>query len=158
MQVTKKAPLLQTIGPSFTMALPMLAGCLIAAFGSGRSGGAYMYTGIVTALGSALLGSFWGYKNIKAARLNEQAEENERFNTYSDYLIKMANEIQEKYINNVNAMIKTYPSAADVCKMDQSSAELWNRTSPIRTFFFSALALAKSLFSASLKCRKKNSA
>lgn len=68
-----------------------------------------MYTGIVTALGSALLGAFWGYKNIKAARLNEQAEENERFNTYSDYLIKMANEIQEKYINNVNAMIKTYP-------------------------------------------------
>lgn len=155
MQVTKKAPLLQTIGPSFTMALPMLAGCLIAAFGSGRSGGAYMYTGIVTALGSALLGAFWGYKNIKAARLNEQLEENERFNTYSDYLIKMANEIQEKYINNVNAMIKTYPSASDLCKMDQSSAELWNRNFTHKDFLFQRLGVGEKPFQCKLKVSKE---
>ena len=59
----KRKPLLLTIGPSFTMALPMLLGCLLTIFGSqasGRAGGVFMYTGIVTAWAARLWAPYGG--------------------------------------------------------------------------------------------------
>ncbi len=52
-----------TLGPSLTMTLPMVCGCLLTAARSEQAG-AFLYTGLVTALGSALIGAAWGMTRI----------------------------------------------------------------------------------------------
>lgn len=55
-----KKPLSLIIGPSFTMALPMLLGCMMSIYGtraSGNSGSAFIYTGFVTVVSSSLIGT-----------------------------------------------------------------------------------------------------
>lgn len=69
-KVTAKKPLWMTIGPSFTMVMPMLLGSIIAimsARSSGGEAGLYMFTGIFTAASSAMVGVFWAITNIRYA-------------------------------------------------------------------------------------------
>ena len=57
----KNQPLFFTIGPTITMMFPMLAGTMLSIYSSkitGRSSGTFMYTGLVTAIGSAIIGAF----------------------------------------------------------------------------------------------------
>lgn len=156
-QTTKKQSLLQVIGPSFTMAIPMLLGCGLAIYNSRGSstGGGFMYTGIITALGSALLGAFWGYRNVKNARKSALEDENKRFNVYSDYLIKMTDEIQDKYRSNIEAMNKTYPSAREVCGYNADSAVLWNRNFTHKDFLYHRLGLGERDFQCELSFPKE---
>lgn len=60
-KAAKQKPWFLVVGPSFTMAIPMLLGCGLAIWGSGMRGmasGAFMYTGLITAVGSSGLGAF----------------------------------------------------------------------------------------------------
>ena len=73
--------LLATIGPSFTMALPMLLGCLLMIYSSRSNGGssnAFMFTGLITAGSSALLGIFWGAVNYRNSSKKGAKDEKHR--------------------------------------------------------------------------------
>lgn len=122
----RRAPLLMTIGPALTMTLPMLAGSGVALLGA-STGGAYMYTGIVTAGLSAVIGAVWALVNMRYGRKTRRENEARRFNAYSEYLIRTAARIREDYEENTRLMLKTYPSArqclADGCK----GQHLWER-------------------------------
>lgn len=158
MQVVKKVPILSAIGPSFTMAIPMMLGCMLAIYNSRRNGStssAFMYTGIITALGSALIGSFWAFRNIKDARKNELDYENKRFKTYSEYLTKTADEIQSKYRNNYDVLNKIYPSAETVCSYNADSIELWNRNLYHKDFLYHRLGLGEIPFQCELSTAKE---
>lgn len=129
-RIAKRRPLLMQIGPSFTMAIPMLLGCLLSMYAAkarGSASGAFMYTGLVTAVGSALIGSVWALMNIRSDRRDELENENTRFNEYGEYLMKISDDLREKYGENRNAMFAMYPSPADNCLKNGSSADLWNR-------------------------------
>ena len=157
MQVVKKASLLSTIGPSFTMAIPMMLGCALAIYNSNRSGvtsSAFMYTGIITAMGSALVGSFWAFKNLKDSRKNELEYENKRFKTYSEYLTKTADEIQAKYKNNYDVLNNMYPSAEKLCSYNVDSVELWNRNMHHKDFLYHRLGLGEIPFQCELSTAK----
>ena len=54
----------------------------------GDSGGAYMYTGLITALFSGLLGAFWAVSNMNYAKKKTRQNETRRFDAYSEYLMK----------------------------------------------------------------------
>ena len=94
----QKQPLAMVVGPSMTMALPMLLGCGLTIYGSSRSGGSsgiFMYTGLVTAVSCALIATIWSLININYAKKKNREEELHRFEAYSEYLIKCTETIKE---------------------------------------------------------------
>ncbi|OUQ62024.1 hypothetical protein B5E53_18415, partial [Eubacterium sp. An11] len=74
---TEKQPsLVMAIGPSATMALPMLLGCMMMIYASSVEGGTsslYMYSGLVMSLVSALIGIMWAVANLRLQKKEEKA-------------------------------------------------------------------------------------
>lgn len=64
---SKKQPLYMTIGPSVTMALPMLLGCMMMIYSSSsaNTSSLYMYSGLIMSLSSAVIGVGWALANIR---------------------------------------------------------------------------------------------
>lgn len=127
---SQKRPLLMTIGPSFTMALPMLLGALlmiVSSKASGNSSGLFMYSGLIMSVSSASIGVLWGVLNIRYQKKTEIENENHRYEAYSDYLIKKTEAIKEKYIHNQTALNKMYPKAETCLSYNEDSVMLWNR-------------------------------
>ncbi|MCM1539158.1 MAG: type VII secretion protein EssC [bacterium] len=125
-----KKPLWMVIGPSFTMMLPMLAGSILTIIGASSKGNGasmYMYTGIITAVGSALIGVFWALANIRYNKREIRSGEEKRFQAYSDYLIKRADFIRENYEKSRNILQSMYPPASVVAAYDEKNTELWSR-------------------------------
>lgn len=138
-QFSKKRSMLSVIGPSFTMAIPMVLGCGLTVFSTtlnGSGANAFMFTGIITSIGSALMGGLWAYYNIKETKKREAEDESERFNAYGNYLIETANYIKEKYRQNYEALNTMYPSA-DICAgYTRFNSELWCRNFTHDDFLF----------------------
>jgi len=126
-EVSQKSPLFLTIGPSFTMVVPMLLGSLLTMVGSQSGSGVYMLTGVVTALGSAMFGVFWALSNIKYTKKMEKEKEELRFNSYGQYLINIANFLREKYEYNSRILNEMYISSEQCVYYDENSVNLWNR-------------------------------
>lgn len=142
-------PTFLAIGPSLTMALPMLMGCALSIYStkvSGRSSGAFMYTGLITAVGSALVGSVWAILNMRQAKKRNREDELKRFEAYSEYLIKTSNEIKAKYENNTRALHSMYPAAEVLCRYNENSSELWNRNARHEDFLSYRLGLGSIPF------------
>jgi len=138
-RITKRRSLLAQIGPSMTMAIPMMLGCMmsvLAARSRGSSAGAFMYTGIITAVGSALIGSIWAILNIRSEKEDEAKNESMRFNEYGSYLIGISSQLKEKYSNNRNAMFTMYPSPSENCRKTGESVDLWNRNFTHEDFMY----------------------
>lgn len=154
----KERPMLLTIGPAFTMAIPMMLGCGFAILGSRLSGmasSAFMYTGMITALGSAVIGVVWAVLNMRYSHKEQMEEENERFNAYSNYLIKIADSLREKYRHNAEAMHEIYPSARQCVRYGESSSGLWNRNRSHRDFLFLRLGLGDQPFQVEINIPKE---
>lgn len=133
----RNRPLLMVIGPSFTMAIPMLLGTMLSIYSSkarGATSGAFMYTGIITALGSAMLGVFWALVNIRYEKKNTHEEEERRFTAYSDYLVRQAAAIKEKYEQTRKSLLEQYPDAAVCVRYDRNNPALWSRNRSHKDF------------------------
>lgn len=157
-KIAKKKPIIFTIGPSFTMAIPMLLGCLLSIYGAksqGRTMGAYMYTGIITAIGSAILGIIWAIANLKYAAREEKEEEVMRFDSYGNYLLEIADELKHKYEKNTKALYSMYPSARDCVTYISKTSLLWNRNSSHDDFLFFRLGVGDIPFQVSIKKAKE---
>lgn len=125
-----KKPIGMLVGPPMTMALPMLLGCGLAIYGnrsSGNTSGAFMYTGLITAISSAVIGTVWTLLNLFFERKKNREEELHRFEAYGEYLIKCANLIKEKYVKNSNSLRAMYLPAEECCKFNANNPLLWNR-------------------------------
>ncbi|MBE6984376.1 MAG: FHA domain-containing protein [Ruminococcaceae bacterium] len=127
---TTKRPLILTIGPSFTMVIPMLLGTLltlIVASSNDQGMSPYMYTGIVIAAASAGIGVMWALLNLKYSKRAELEAEENRINRYQNYLMGIEEEIYAKYAENKRVLDNAYPSAADCAQYDAYCPMLWNR-------------------------------
>ena len=134
---SQKKPVLMTIGPSFTMAIPMLLGSLLMIVSSratGNSMGFFMYSGLVMAVSSALVGVIWGSANMRFQKKTEAENETHRYEAYSNYLVKKTEEIKEKYNHNQDALNQMYPDADTCLSYDENSAMLWNRNTTHEDF------------------------
>lgn len=157
-KVTKQKPLLLTIGPAFTMAIPMMLGCGFAIFGSrlsGQTSGAFMYTGLITAVTSALIGVVWAVTNLNYSKKENEEEENQRFNAYSNYLIQTADMLREKYRQNTAALLQMYPSAEECMKYNQNSSELWNRNYTHGDFLYQRVGTGDQPFQVEIQVPKE---
>lgn len=153
-----KKPLWMLIGPSFTMMIPMLAGSImsiVSARSSGRNAGVYMYTGIITAVGSALIGVFWAIANLRYNAKEIRSGEVTRFKAYGDYLIKRTEEIREKYEKSRNSLLTMYPPAEVVVNYGENSAELWNRNRKHEDFMWQRLGIGNLPFQMTINAPKE---
>ncbi|MEZ3487901.1 MAG: type VII secretion protein EssC [Lachnospiraceae bacterium] len=157
-KMTKEKPLYMTIGPAFTMAIPMMLGCGFAIFGSRLSGGtsgAFMYTGLITAMASALIGVVWAVLNLNYSKKENTREETLRFNAYSNYLIQIADSLRGKYQHNVAAMLKMYPSSGRCLNYNEYSSELWNRNYTHADFLYQRIGLGDQPFQIDIQIPKE---
>lgn len=126
----KKKPLFMTIGPSFTMVIPMLLGTSMAIFASRSSGGgsgAFMYTGLITAAGSAVFGVLWAFTNMRYAEEEARSEEELRYNAYGRYIIDKTEDIRQIYEDNRRVLFFNHPSGEECCAISDTDGSLWNR-------------------------------
>lgn len=108
--------ILSTIGPAFTMAIPMILGFFItyiAGKSSGNSSMAFMYTGLITAVTSAIFGGFWASVNLKNRKVALAESERKRVAAYEKYVINSENKIKEKYYGNRNILRELNPSISE---------------------------------------------
>ncbi len=154
----KTKPLYLTIGPAFTMAIPMMLGCGFAIFGSrlsGHTSGAFMYTGLIMAVTSALIGVLWAVLNMNYTKKESLEEETQRFNAYSNYLIQLAASLREKYQHNGAAMRQMYPAAKVCLGYNRYSSELWNRNHSHEDFLYQRLGLGEQPFQVDINVPKE---
>ncbi len=157
-QFSKKKSLLMAIGPSFTMAIPMLIGCglmIVSSIMSGAGTSAFMFTGMITALGSALMGAIWAFMNIRSTKQSEIEEETQRFNAYGNYLIEVSEYIKNKYKQNTEALHSLYPPPSECCKYNEMSSELWNRNASHSDFLFYRLGVGDIDFQMNINIPKE---
>lgn len=152
----KEKPLLLTIGPSFTMALPMLMGSSMMIFGGTSGSGGMMFTGVVTAATSAILGVTWAILNLRYAKEEKYREEEARYGSYSNYLIEMTESIKEKYEQNTKLLTEAYPSADVCCSYDEQSPFLWNRNENHEDFMFVRLGMGDTPFQCEIEIPKSS--
>lgn len=146
------------IGPSLTMALPMLLGCALAIYStrvSGASGSTFMYTGLITAVSSALIGTMWALLNLNSERKRNREEELHRFEAYGEYLIKCSNTIKEKYEKNVNNLNAMYIPAEECGQYDENSVYLWNRNSGHKDYLSHRLGMGNMPFQVEINIPKE---
>lgn len=138
-------PLMMTVGPALTMAIPMVMSSALAIVGA-RSSGVYsntfMYTGIITSVASAVIGAGWAINNLRYTKGKAKKEENRRFEAYSEYLIRCTEEIKQKYEYNRNCLLTMYPSAGEWAEEAlHESSHLWGKNQTHEDFLACRLGI-----------------
>ena len=154
----QKKPILMTIGPSFTMAIPMLLGALLMIASSrstGRSTGLFMYSGLVMAVSSAGVGIIWGFVNMKFQKKTEEETEAHRYEAFSNYLIKKTEAIKEKYVHNQTALNHMYPETSICLNYTEKTETLWNRNITHEDFLCCRLGLGDVDFQVPIEIPKE---
>lgn len=153
-----KKPISMIIGPSMTMAIPMLLGCglaIISSTMSGNAGSAFMYTGLITAVSSALIGTIWAIVNLNYEKKKNREEELHRFDAYGDYLIKRSNQIKEKYEKNKSILKARYMPADQCAQYDEKVVALWNRNIRHDDFLSHRVGVGNMPFQVSIQVPKE---
>lgn len=156
--VKEKKSANMVIGPAFVMAIPMLLGIVVSIYASqaaGRSAGFFMFTGIVTALGSAVLGGIWVFFNMQHEKKRKEEGELERITAYNSYLSEITEKIKEMYLHNTRALCTMYPSVRESLRFASGSPELWNRNTTHEDFLYQRLGVGDADFQVSIEIPRK---
>ena len=119
----KRQPLLFTIGPAFTMMIPMVAGAIMI------GGEGSMASGIVMSVGAAVIGAMWALLNIRYQKREEEEAEAKRVGTYTGYIAKIAEQIKRKIEYNRGVLARMLPSSAEAIGFVMNgSSRLWEKS------------------------------
>lgn len=155
MNPQKSQPLLLTIGPSLTMALPMVAGCLLMTAPGSGGNSLSMYSGLVMAVSSAIFGVFWALQNIRFQKKTDAESGKARFESYSEYLLEKTEEIKSSYENVSQNMSDMYPQASSCLSYDESKGMLWNRNATHEDYLKHRLGIGNVPFPVVIQAQKK---
>ncbi len=145
-------PLLLTIGPSFTMTLPMIAGCVLMMNPSSGGGSSLsMYSGLIMSVSSAFLGVFWAVQNMRHQKKGEAEKKRVRFERYSEYLLEKTEEIKQRYENASQKLFDLYPDAGTCLTYDEGMGLLWNRNATHRDYLKHRLGMGNVPFPVSIR-------
>lgn len=140
----EEMPLIMLIGPALTMMIPMMLGTGMAIVSSRMSGAAsssYMYTGLITAACSGIFGAFWAVANLRYAKKKSRQEETRRFDAYSEYLMKCAETVKEKYMQSIRILKERYPAMDSLLGQDGTPEDLWGRNHTHEDFLYYRLGV-----------------
>ncbi len=148
---------LMTIGPALTMALPMLLGCSMAILASRSTGSnsVFMYTGLVTAISSSIIGTVWAVLNMNKQKKEGEEQEEKRRIVYGRYLDQCAQVLSRKYEANTYALLNMYPSAYTCSLYDENSVFLWNRNMSHEDCMFHRLGIGEVSFQVDINIPKR---
>lgn len=126
-----KTPWLLSIGPSFTMMLPMVASMLINMTLNNQSGRSIVsYIGIgATMIMSALIATGWGIGRRIYQKKQVQKYEKIRKERYTAYITETEEQITEKESENVRILTEQYKRSQEYIKalLNCNETCLWNR-------------------------------
>ncbi len=157
MREAHKQPLILTIGPAFTMAVPMILGFVVTSYSirkGGQTNGYYLYTGLVTAIASALLGTLWAIMNVKNQKKQYLESEYLRKSAYIKYIDQQELRIKKRYEEHTNALYSMYPSAREVCRYGADTHVLWNRNISHNDFLSHRIGLGEAVFQTEIRIPK----
>ncbi len=138
---SRRAPWYLTVGPALTMAIPMTLGCVLSIVGSGSNSSVFMYTGLITAFGSAVLGAVWGGVRLKYDAKVRVETEAHRTEAYAEYLTDIEKKIEEQYEKDIQILNDRYPSADMICALRDNNSTLWNRNVTHADFMYHRLGI-----------------
>ena len=138
---SRRAPWYLTVGPALTMAIPMTLGCVLSIVGSGSNSSVFMYTGLITAFGSAVLGAVWGGVRLKYDAKVRVEIEAHRTEAYAEYLTDIEKKIEEQYEKDIQILNDRYPSADMICALRDNNSTLWNRNVTHADFMYHRLGI-----------------
>ncbi|MCR5093946.1 MAG: type VII secretion protein EssC [Lachnospiraceae bacterium] len=125
-QKQEKQPLILTIGPSFTMVIPMAVGAMMTM----DSGSGFGMAGLVMSLGAAIIGALWAIINTVYQDKVYTKQEKNRVAMYQEYAVKMTGQIREKMKLNAEILDRTYPSAEEAAEIGiRTTSRLWEKSS-----------------------------
>ncbi|MCR5356496.1 MAG: type VII secretion protein EssC [Lachnospiraceae bacterium] len=128
-QKYEKQPLKFTIGPAFTMVIPMALGAALS-MGNGFGAG-----GIVMSVGAAGIGAAWAVINTKYEDEKYKKAEQARVDNYEAYAVKMTGLIRDKMKYNTGVLERMYPSAQEAAEIGiNAMPSLWGK-SPVHKDF-----------------------
>ena len=155
----KKQSLFMTIGPSITMAIPMMLGSVMMIVSSQSTGGASsltMYSGLMMSVSSALIGVSWTLANMRQQNKDEKLQEQTRFDAYSQYLVEKTEEIKKKYEAAGQMLEELYPNAQKSIRIERIlNGSLWNRNASHRDYLQQRIGKGNQLFPISIDVPKK---
>ena len=158
-RAVEEMPLLMVIGPALTMVIPMAVSSAIAIIASratGTEASIFMYTGIITALCSAIIAVFWAITNLHHNKKRIDQAEQHRMKAYRRYLEKKEREIASKYQKNRRAMELMYPSAAECISPEMKTRNLlWCRNATHDDYMQFRLGLGECKFQAEIQIPKE---
>jgi len=120
-QKYEKQPLKFTVGPAFTMVIPMALGAAL----SGGSG----YGGLFMGIGAAGIGAFWAVASSKYEEARYQQTEKDRVENYEAYAVKMMDSIKDRMQYNAGVLERMYPSVEEAARLGISvDPGLWSKS------------------------------
>ena len=135
-QPYKSQPLIFTIGPSFTMVIPIA----LAAVMSGEGG--FGASSLVMSGGAAVMAAVWAIANAKYNKSEANKSELTRKNTYVDYIGRLEKKLAEKAEYNREVLTEQYPSADEMLSfVGIKQVHLWEKGSVHRDFLSARLGL-----------------
>lgn len=125
-QKQEKQPLLLTIGPSFTMIIPMALGAVMTMSADSSFGSA----GLIMSVGAAVIGAIWAIVNTKHQDKMYADAEKQRVESYQAYAVKVTNQIKNCMKQNTEILERTYPSANEAAEFGiNTTSRLWEKSS-----------------------------
>lgn len=149
---TEKRPLYMVIGQPLTMMIPMVLGTTLMSFARGGNS-AFMYTGIITSVGSAVVGTVWALTNMNHAKKMDKEYNEKRIRKYGDYLNKAREEVVDKYNKNTKALDEIYSCFAPLDI--EASGKLWNRNNRHTDFLSHRVGIGEVDFQAEIVVPKE---
>ena len=151
-----QGPLMLSVGPSLTMALPMI----VMAFAGSRmmsQGSNFYLLSMLTGLCSAALAVFWGLSNWGYRRYAAKKAETCRVAQYREYLKAMEKELSGYREENRSILERRYPKAEEFQgKGRESPKVLWNRYYRQEDFLFLRLGTGTASFPMEVELAQKS--
>lgn len=127
-QQQKRQPLIFTIGPSFTMVIPIALAAAMTSDGFGAGS-------IFMSLGAAGIGAVWAVVNSIYNKKEEAESESNRVNKYVEYLVRVEDKLKKKMEYNHLVLAEQYPSARELLEFTTTNTRrLWEKSSTHEDF------------------------
>ncbi len=122
-QKQEKQPLLLTIGPSFTMIIPMAMGATLS------MGDGFGAAGLTMSVGAAIIGAIWAIVNTRHQDKMFREAETKRVTSFENYTVEMLGVIKDKMEYNAAVLNKNYPSVNEAADIGlNETPRLWEKS------------------------------
>ena len=150
-QPYKQQPLIFTIGPAFTMVIPIALAAMMS------SEGGFGASSLVMSGGAAAMAAAWAIANAKYNKKEAKAGEQTRQNSYLEYIAGIESRLKQQSEYNSSVLAEQYPSADEMFNfVSDQRKRLWEKSSSHRDFLSARLGLGSVASPSSVTVANEN--